>query len=224
MVEKIPVENKSNDPYLTKDYITRKDKEVYDYFRNFLYLNGHAPRKTDVCKYFDMQSDSLVRAYISLTAAGLMIFELGGKEEPRLTEFMAGMCRVPFKGEVSDGGINLTNESLVNFYDLVNTSDFVTYRLMFDLKLPYYKVGDYLILSKSRNYENDVVLLCYRDSKPAICRYYRRTHDCILIDYGSGETLRETELTIIGEIVGSIRMELPFEKLFLKSRIKVLEE
>jgi len=224
MVEMIPVENKSEDPYLQKQYITKRDKEIYDYFRNFLYLNGYVPKKSEVCKYFDINTDSLIRSYVSLTVAGLFIYELGGKEEPRLTEFMAGMCRVPFKGEVSKGGINLTKETMTNFYDLVNTPDFITYRLMFDLKLPYYKVGDYLILSKSRDYDNDVVLLCYRGDKPMICRYHRRTHDCILLDYGTGETIRETELTTIGEIVGSIRMELPYEKLFLKSRVKVTDE
>lgn len=220
---RIPVENNSTNPYFQKQYITKRDKSIYDFFRNYTYLNGYSPSKKEVAAYFGTTEILVSISYSSLVQAGLLLHEPTSRAEPRLPDYASGMCRVQFKGEVTKNGIKPTKESLVNFYDLINSVYFVAYRLMVDLTIPYYKVGDYLIVSTASEYKDDVVLLCLDDDRPMICRYNRRTHDCLLTNYVDGSELRTHELTIVGEIVGSIRCELPIEKMYLRNRIQVIE-
>lgn len=222
--DRVPVENNSKSPYYQKQYITKKDKAVYDFFRNCTYLNGTPPSKQDVAKYFGVGTNAITLSYNNLVQAGLLLHDpTSSTAEPRLPDYAAGMCRVQFKGELTRTGIKPTKESLVNFYDLINTANFATYRIMIDMQIPYYKVGDYLIVSTASEYKDDVVLLCMDETYPMICRYHRRTHDCLLTNYVDGAELRVSELVIIGEIVGSIRCELPIEKMYLRNRVQVLE-
>lgn len=222
--ERIPIENKSKNIYYQKQYITLRDKNIYDYFRNYTYLNGVSPKRKDVAAYFGVGQASIAVAYASLVEAGLLLHNTTTLEDPRLPDYSGGMCRVPFKGEIKPTGIKKTKETLVNFYDLVNTVNFSTYRIMIDLKIPYYKLGDYLIISTSDEYADDIVVLCIDNDKPMVCRYRRRTHDCVLTNYVDGLELVVNDLTIVGEIVGSIRCELPIEKMYLRNRIQVIDE
>jgi len=218
----VPTANKS--AFRNKNYITISQKNTFDYYRNFLYLNGYPPKIAEVGKFFGKSPGEIKYHYIQLSLAGLLQFDPENEKEPTLTDFTAGMCRVPFKGEITTSDISKTRESLVNFFDLINTPDFFAYRIMADMKFPYYKIGDYIIVCHNTKYADNANLLFLYEDKPLIGRWVRRAHDAIVTNFADGKEIVTNEINIIGEIVGSIRMEIPIEKMFLKGRIKILHD
>lgn len=218
------VVNKTNNELTPSTQITYTQKRLYDFLRNYAYLNGEMAGSGEVNRFLGERHKAGFQSdMVALELAGLVIRDMDTNKWV-LAGFTAGLCRVPFLGELHTGGVLQTTEKVCNFFDLVNTPYYNCYRVMRDFKYKDCKLGDYIIVSTDTTVPDESVVLFVvpETGLPNIGRYSTRTHGCLVLDHTTLLYKHYPTIQILGEVVGVIRLETPIDRVFTKSRIKVL--
>lgn len=216
------VHNTLEDELMTGTTITSSQKALYDFIRGWAYLNSEMPSAKDIFNFLGEKTiKNLQKELEALEFAGLLKYNTE-RRRWTLVGSTLGMCRVRFGGEIWPDGLRQTKEEVCNFFDLVNTETFTCFRLLTDLKFKDYKLGDYLIVSKLYNYRHEIPILYTQDDLYRIGNLTKRTHDTVIQDHASGRFELAKIDNTIGEVVGVIRLETSIDRIFTKSRVKVV--
>jgi len=164
--------------------LTKRQKEILDFIRNFLEENGYAPSFREIAYYFELSSVSTVSEYISiLEDKGYLTKEAMEARSIQLTPaFASGIdtFEIPLSG-VIDAGKPIeairTNETIDIPKDMMGRRTFalrVRGESMIDDGILN---GDYVIIEQSQNPRNgDIVVALIDNENATLKRYYNESN------------------------------------------------
>jgi len=196
--------------------LTKRQKEILDFIRNFLEENGYAPSFREIAYYFELSSVSTVSEYISiLEDKGYLTKEAMEARSIQLTPaFASGIdtFEIPLSG-VIDAGKPIeairTNETIDIPKDMMGRRTFalrVRGESMIDDGILN---GDYVIIEQSQNPRNgDIVVALIDNENATLKRYYNESNGIRL--QPANKSMRpmkfaKKRVTIQGKVKGVIR-------------------
>lgn len=196
--------------------LTKRQKEILDFIRNFIEENGYAPSFREIAYYFELSSVSTVAEYISiLEEKGYLTKEAMEARSIQLTPaFASGIdtFEIPLSG-VIDAGKPIeairTNETIDIPKDMMGRRTFalrVRGQSMIDDGI---LDGDYVIIEQSQNLHNGEIVVALIDNENAtLKRYYNESNSIRLQPANKSMKplhFAKRRVTIQGKVKGVIR-------------------
>lgn len=196
--------------------LTKRQKEILDFIRNFIAENGYAPSFREIAYYFELSSVSTVAEYISiLEEKGYLTKEAMEARSIQLTPaFASGIdtFEIPLSG-VIDAGKPIeairTNETIDIPKDMMGRKTFalrVRGESMIDDGI---LDGDYVIIEQSSTPRNGEIVVALIDNENAtLKRYYNEKNNIRLQPANRAIApmrFAKKRVTIQGKVKGVIR-------------------
>jgi len=200
-------------------FLTKKQKGIYDYLKEYINDNGYAPSIKEICDYFGTKSIATMhKQLITLENKGLIrrtpkmkrAIELVESEEKAPDN---DFIEVPVMGIVTEGAPIETSRMIEYFrlptqicnerrvYMLEVKGDFYTGELIGD--------SDYVVIESTTKFDNDQIILISFDKKNVTMRRITKRNGKLILHPSNPEIeqkiVDESEIRILGVVVGVIR-------------------
>lgn len=196
--------------------LTRRQKEILDYIRNFIDQNGYAPSYREIAHYFEFSSTGTIAEYIGiLEEKGYITREAMEARAIQLTpSFDDGMeiCNIPLEG-VIDAGRPIeairTHETIDIPRDMMGKKTFalkVRGESMIDDGI---LDGDYVIIEQTGSAKNGEIVVALIDNQNATLKRFFNENSNIRLQPANRlmKPMRfaKNRVTIQGKVKGVIR-------------------
>ncbi|MBE7029225.1 MAG: transcriptional repressor LexA [Ruminococcaceae bacterium] len=205
--------------------LTRKQKEVFEYIKNYIDNNGYPPSVRDICTGVNLSSPSSVHAHInSLVEMGYLKKDTLKKraltisEEYKDEESYSGSengvdyLEVPVIGQVAAGQPILAVENIERTFPL--PMDFAKNKDVFMLRVKGDSMinagifdGDYVIVRREDTASNGDVIVALVDDSATVKTFYKENgYFRLQPENDSMSPIIVDELRVLGKVVGLYRM------------------
>jgi repressor LexA len=200
-------------------FLTKKQKGIYDFLKEYIGEKGYAPSIKEICDYFGTTSIATMhKQLITLENKGLIRRTPKMKRAIELVESEnknpeLDLMEVPVMGTVTEGAPIETSRMIEYFklpvqlrkerrvYMLEVKGDFYSGELIGD--------GDYVVIESTSKFDEGQLLLLSFDKKNVTMRRVSKTKGKIIIHPSNPKMeqkkLDESEIRILGIVIGVIR-------------------
>ncbi len=196
--------------------LTRRQKEILDYIRNFIDENGYAPSYREIAYYFELSSTGTIAEYIGiLQEKGYLTKEDMDARSIQLTPtFASGLdiCMIPLEGMI-DAGKPIeairTNETIDIPKDMMGQKTFALRVRGESMVEDGILDGDYVIIEQSSSArDGDIVVALVDNENATLKRFYNEKSQIRLQPANSSmKPMRfaKKRVSIQGKVMGVIR-------------------
>ena len=196
--------------------LTRRQKEILDYIRNFIDENGYAPSYREIAYYFELSSTGTIAEYIGiLQEKGYLTKEDMDARSIQLTPtFASGLdvCNIPLEGMI-DAGKPIeairTNETIDIPKDMMGRKTFALRVRGESMVEDGILDGDYVIIEQSSSArDGDIVVALVDNENATLKRFYNeKTKIRLQPSNSSMKAMRfsKKRVSIQGKVRGVIR-------------------
>lgn len=196
--------------------LTRRQKEIVDYIRNFIDENGYAPSYREIAYYFEFSSVGTVAEYVSiLESKGYITKEAMDARSLQLTPSFASSfdsCEIPLEGMI-DAGKPIeairTNESIDIPRDMVGKKTFALRVRGESMINDGILDGDYVIIEQTSSANNGDIVVALVDNGNATLKRFYNEKDKIRLQPANSSMkpmrFAKKRITIQGKVKGVIR-------------------
>lgn len=208
--------------------LSRKQREVFEYIKNFIDKNGYPPAVRDICAGVNLSSPSTVHGHISnlvergylkkdsLKKRAISISEEYKEETPApaKTENSSQVeyLEVPVIGQVAAGQPVLAVENIERTFPL--PMEFARNRDVFMLRVKgdsMIKIGildgDYVIVRREETASDGDIVVALVDDSATVKRFYKEDgYFRLQPENDAMDPILVTELKILGKVAGLFRM------------------
>ncbi|OGD61969.1 repressor LexA [Candidatus Berkelbacteria bacterium RIFOXYA2_FULL_43_10] len=196
--------------------LTRRQKEILDYIRNFIDENGYAPSYREIAYYFELSSTGTIAEYINiLQEKGYLSKEAMDARSIQLTPTFASsfdICNIPLEGMI-DAGKPIeairTNETIDIPKDMMGKKTFAL-RVRGDSMVEDGILdGDYVIIEQTSSaHDGEIVVALVDNANATLKRFYNEKNQIRLQPANSTMSpmrFAKGRVTIQGKVRGVIR-------------------
>ncbi len=208
--------------------LSRKQREVFEFIKNYIENNGYPPAVRDICSGVNLSSPSTVHGHISnlvklgyLKKDSLKKRTLAIPEEYKEESSDAvksdvvsnnEYLEVPVIGQVAAGQPILAVENIERTFPL--PMEFAKNRDVFMLRVKGDSMinigileGDYVIVRREETASNGDIVVALVDDSATVKRFYKEDgYFRLQPENDNMEPILVTELKILGKVVGLFRM------------------
>lgn len=194
--------------------LVKKEKEVYEFIKKQIELEGYPPSVREICTAVGLSSPSTVQRYInSLEEKGYIV--KGGSKKRAITlpkqENEVEVMSVPIVGTVAAGQPILAEENIEEYFPL--PINYAGKNDMFMLKVKGESMinagildGDYVIVESTEIARNGEIVVALLDDSATVKTYYREK-DYIRLQPENEllEPIISRDVKILGKVSGVFR-------------------
>lgn len=194
--------------------LVKKEKEVYEFIKKQIELEGYPPSVREICAAVGLSSPSTVQRYInSLEEKGYIV--KGGSKKRAITlpkqENEVEVMSVPIVGTVAAGQPILAEENIEEYFPL--PINYAGKNDMFMLKVRGESMinagildGDYVIVESTEIARNGEIVVALLDDSATVKTYYREK-DYIRLQPENDllEPIISRDVKILGKVSGVFR-------------------
>jgi len=198
-------------------YLTKKQKAVYDYLKEYIGENGYAPSIQEMCDYFGKASLNTMHKYvITLEEKGLLKRDRHKKRAIEIikeeTEKM-DIFDIPMLGYITDGFPIKASEK-ITFIKIPEKLMKGTHTFVLKVKGNFLvgeciKDGDYILVESRNRAENGQIAIIRTEGENVIVRKVLKQKGHIMLQNAipgiDPEIIEEKDLNIHGVILGTFR-------------------
>lgn len=194
--------------------LIKKEKEVYEFIKRQIELEGYPPSVREICAAVGLSSPSTVQRYInSLEEKGFIV--KGGSKKRAITlpkqENEVEVMSVPIVGSVAAGQPILAEENIEEYFPL--PMNYAGKSDMFMLKVRGESMiqagildGDYVIVESADTARNgEIVVALLEDSATVKTFYKERDHIRLQPENDALEPIISKDVKILGKVSGVFR-------------------
>ncbi|MBU1626611.1 transcriptional repressor LexA, partial [bacterium] len=200
-------------------FLTKKQKGIYDFLREYINENGYAPSIKEICDFFGTRSIATMhKQLITLENKGLIrrtpkmkrAIELVDTEEksPDI-EFV----EVPVMGIITEGS-PIETSRMIEYYRLPVQLCKERRVYMLEVKGDFYSNeligdGDYVVIESKSKFDDNQIVLLNLDKKNVTIRKITRKKDKLFLHSPNPKidekTMDESEIRVLGVVIGVFR-------------------
>jgi len=194
--------------------LVKKEKEVYEFIKNQIELEGYPPSVREICAAVGLSSPSTVQRYInSLEEKGYIV--KGGSKKRAITlpkqENEVEVMSVPIVGTVAAGRPILAEENIEEYFPL--PVNYAGKKDMFMLKVKGESMinagildGDYVIVESADTARNGEIVVALLDDSATVKTFYKE-RDAIRLqpENDALEPIISKDVKILGKVSGVFR-------------------
>jgi len=194
--------------------LIKKEKEVYEFIKNQIELEGYPPSVREICAAVGLSSPSTVQRYInSLEEKGYIV--KGGSKKRAITlpkqENEVEVMSVPIVGTVAAGRPILAEENIEEYFPL--PVNYAGKKDMFMLKVKGESMinagildGDYVIVESADTARNGEIVVALLDDSATVKTFYKE-RDAIRLqpENDALEPIISKDVKILGKVSGVFR-------------------
>lgn len=204
-----------------KELLTARQKDVFDYMRNYISENGYAPSVREVCDALNLKSTSTAHAHLSQLERKGYIFRNNAR--PRTTTILHGqdprdercserMIRVPVVGNVAAGVPITAVENIEEYvtlpHSMLGEEDVFILNVKGDSMIDAGILDrDRIIARKQENAQNGDIVVAMMDEEATVKRFFREEDSIRLQPENENyEPIYSKEIDVLGKVIGVLRM------------------
>lgn len=194
------------------EYLTKRQKEVLDYVRDFIAEHGYAPSYREIANYFEFSSVATVAEHIhSLKSKGYLDNEENMARSIQLTPaFEAFAYSIPLMGAIAAGRpieAIRTQETIDIPRDMMAKSVFALKVRGDSMEEDGILDGDYVIIEKTDSPRDGDIVVALIDNDSATLKRFYKEKNCIRLEPRNSKynPIRTNKAMIQGKVKGVIR-------------------
>lgn len=192
--------------------LTKKQKEVYDYIKDFISENGYSPSYREIAEAFELSSVATVATYIDyLKEKQYLSGEESGARSLQLTPvFEDRTFEIPLLGSIAAGRPIMairTNETITIPRDMMG-KDVFALKVRGDSMIDEGIFdGDYVVIQKLVNPKNGDIVVALVDGENVTLKKFYREKDRIRLQPANGKykPIYSRKVVVQGKVRGVIR-------------------
>ncbi len=201
--------------------LTQRQKDVFDYMKEYISKNGYAPSVREVCDALNLKSTSTAHAHLTQLEKKGYIFRNNAK--PRTTKILYGtdpredgsserMIAVPVVGNVAAGvpitAVENIEEYITLPFSLLGSEDVFILNVKGDSMTDAgIKDMDRIIAKKQKTADNGDIVVAMMDDEATVKRFFAEKDRIRLQPENENyEPIYAKELDILGKVIGVLRM------------------
>jgi repressor LexA len=200
---------------LTVD-LTKRQKEIFDFIRNYASKTGYPPTVREIGKAVGLHSSSTVHAHLAnLEKVGLLRRD---PTKPRAIELLVGRAKravkassVPVVGQVAAGEPVLAEENIEEYLELPSViggdeGDFILQVKGDSMKDAGILDGDYVVVQQADSARNGEIVVALIEDEATVKRYFREK-DRVRLQPANKDfkPIRTRDAKVLGRVVGVFR-------------------
>ena len=201
--------------------LTQRQKDVFDYMKDYISKNGYAPSVREVCDELNLKSTSTAHAHLSQLEKKGYIFRNNAK--PRTTKILYGadpreegsserMVSIPVVGNVAAGvpitAVENIEEYITLPFSLLGSEDVFILNVKGDSMTDAGILDkDRIIAKKQKTADNGDIVVAMMDEEATVKRFFAEKDRVRLQPENANyEPIYAKELDILGKVIGVLRM------------------
>lgn len=201
--------------------LTVRQKDVFDYMRNYIAEAGYAPSVREVCDALNLKSTSTAHAHLTQLEKKGYIFRNNAR--PRTTTILHGqdprdercnerMIRVPVVGNVAAGMPITAVENIEEYvtlpYSMLGEEDVFILNVKGDSMINAGILDkDRIIAKKQETAQNGDIVVAMMDEEATVKRFFKEKDRFRLQPENDNyEPIYAKEIDILGKVIGVLRM------------------
>ncbi len=195
---------------------TDKQKEVYEFLKQYTESRGYPPSVREICEAVDLKSTSTVHGHLKrLEKKGLIKRDPTKPRALEIAEFATvkrELVDIPIIGNVTAGTPILATENIEDYFSLPlsfvkHNSDLFILRVYGDSMIEAGILdGDYAIIEKVNSAENGEIVVALIDNEATIKTFYKeKDHIRLQPENKNFKPILVRNCSILGKLVGIYR-------------------
>jgi repressor LexA len=196
--------------------LTKRQKEIFDFIRNYASKTGYPPTVREIGKAVGLHSSSTVHAHLAnLEKVGLLRRD---PTKPRAIELLVGRAKravqassVPVVGEVAAGEPVLAEENIEEYLELPSViggdeGDFILQVKGDSMKDAGIIEGDFVVVQQASSARNGQIVVALIDDEATVKRFFREK-DRVRLQPANKDfkPIRTRDAQVVGRVVGVFR-------------------
>ena len=206
---------------MSKGRITPKQKEVLDFMKSQILSKGYPPSVREICEAVNLKSTSSVHAHLETLEKNGYIRR--DPTKPRAIEIMDDdfifsnrreMVNVPMVGTVAAGLPLLAEQNITDYFpipaDMLPNEETFMLRVKGDsmINMGIYE-GDQIIVKRQNTANNGDVVVALVEDSATVKRFYKENgYYRLQPENDDMDPILVTECSILGKVIGLIRMNI----------------
>jgi repressor LexA len=196
--------------------LTKRQKEIFDFIRNYASKTGYPPTVREIGKAVGLHSSSTVHAHLAnLEKVGLLRRD---PTKPRAIELLVDRAKrvirnpgLPLVGEVAAGEPVLAEENIEEYLELPSViggeeGDYILKVKGDSMKDAGILEGDYVVVQQSDSARNGEIVVALIEEEATVKRFYREKDRVRLQPANKAyKPIRTRDAKVLGRVVGVFR-------------------
>jgi repressor LexA len=204
-----------------KELLTARQKDVFEYMRNYIAEIGYAPSVREVCDALNLKSTSTAHAHLTQLEKKGYIYRNNAR--PRTTTILHGqdprdercserMIRVPVVGNVAAGVPITAVENIEEYvtlpHSMLGEEDVFILNVKGDSMIDAGILdNDRIIARKQGSAQNGDIVVAMLDEEATVKRFFREEDSIRLQPENENyEPIYSKEVDVLGKVIGVLRM------------------
>ncbi len=201
---------------MTKQPLTEKEREMYEYISESIHKNGYSPSVRDIMVHIGFKSTSTVHTYLGKLEEKGYIYKEDGKSRTLRTvgSESTGTVRLPVIGSIAAGTPILATE-VYDETDMIEVSTRGKYSRdeLFALRVSGESMieagildGDIIIVHRTPHADNGDIVVALVDDSATVKRFFREDgHFRLQPENSKMEPIIVPEVVVLGHVIASVR-------------------